>query len=343
VDAFEDSRLEDPEILRTADPLLRSLAEAGSRVRREALQAADALADVNSADPIRAMITFGPEARLLRAVLEPTCPVPLVAWPRLGLPGWVGPLDVVVVLGGDGGEGPGGAELRTGAHEAVRRGCRVLVAAPTDSVLAEASASRSTTLLPTSTGDPMAAAIVALSALHRLGLGPEVDAGAAADAMDRVAEASASRLDISQNRAKSIAIELADADPLVWGGSILAARASRRIAEALRAASGRVVLSADAGALEPLLTQVPPRDPFADPFEDQPATRRPGLVLLDDGRDDGLAAMERRRLRNAAESREVMVSELTHDSGDVLERYVTVLQQGLFAAAYLQVGLGRPW
>jgi len=341
VDAFEDSRLEDPELLRAADPLLRNLAEAGSRVRREALQAADALAGVNSTDPIRAMITFGAEARLVRAVLEPTCPVPLVAWPRLGLPGWVGPLDVVVVLGGDGGEGPGGAELRTGASEAVRRGCRLVVAAPPDSVLDQVSASRSTTLLPTSTGDPLAAAIVTLTALHRLGLGPEVDVEAAADAMDLVAEASAARLDASQNRAKTIAIELADADPLVWGGSILAARASRRVAEALRAATGRVVLSADAGALEPLLTQVPPRDPFADPFEDQPATRRPGLVLLDDGRDDDQAAVERRRLRFAAESREVLVSDLIHDSGDEVERYVTVLQQGLFAAAYLQLGLGR--
>jgi hypothetical protein len=341
VDAFEDSRLEDADVLRAADPLLRTLAEAGSRVRREQLQAADALAEVNAAESIRAMITFGPEARLLRAVLEPTCPVPLVAWPRLGLPGWVGPLDVVVVLGGDGGEGPGGAELRTGAREAVRRGCRLVVAAPVESVLADASASRSTTLLPTSTGDPLAAAIVTLAALHRLGLGPEVNPDAAADAMDLVAEASAARLDIAQNRAKAIAIELADADPLVWGGSILAARASRRIAEALRAATGRVVLSADAGALEPLLAQVPPRDPFADPFEDQPATSRPGLVLLDDGRDDDQAAVERRRLRSLADSREVMVSELTHDSGDEVERYVTVLQQGLFAAAYLQIGLGR--
>jgi hypothetical protein len=341
VDAFEDSRLEDADVLRAADPVLRTLAEAGSRVRREALLAADALAQLSSTDSTRAMITFGPEARLLRAVLEPTCPVPLVAWPRLGLPGWVGPLDVVVVLGGDGGEGPGGAELRTGAREAVRRGCRLLVAAPVQSVLADVSASSSTTLLPTATEDPLAAAIVTLSALHRLGLGPEVNPDAAADAMDRVAEASAARLDISQNQAKGIALELADADPLVWGGSILAARASRRIAEALRSASGRVVLSADAGALEPLLTGVPLRDPFADPFEDQPATRRPGLVLIDDGRDDDQASFERRRLRSIADSREVMVSELTHDSGDVVERYVTVLQQGLFAAAYLRIGLGR--
>ena len=61
---------------------------------------------------------------------------------------------------------------------------------------------------------------------------------------------------------------LADAQPLVWGGSVLAARASRRVAEALRAASGRAALAADADALLPMLESVAPRDPFADPFED---------------------------------------------------------------------------
>src|SRR5699024_5471159 len=97
---FDDSRLEDEEALRNADHLLRPLAEAGARVRREAAAAEEPLERLDPTDRPRAMITFGPEARLLRAVLEPTCPVPLVAWPRLGLPGWVGPLDVVVVLGG---------------------------------------------------------------------------------------------------------------------------------------------------------------------------------------------------------------------------------------------------
>ncbi len=70
------------------------------------------------------MLTFGPEARLVRAVLEPTCPVPLVAWPRLGLPGWVGPLDVVVITGGS------DRVSLAAAYEAVRRGCRLLVACP---------------------------------------------------------------------------------------------------------------------------------------------------------------------------------------------------------------------
>lgn len=336
MDLFEDSRLEDPDSLAGADPLLRPLAESGARIRRAAREAHEALAQLDREERIRAMITFGPEARLLRAVLEPTCPVPLVAWPRLGLPGWVGPLDVVVVLGG------GDRTSLAGAFEAVRRGCRLIIVAPPDSVLAREAGSSSTTVLPVTTADSFAASVVALDAVNRLGLGPQINADQVADAMDRVAEESAPLVDISHNPAKAIAMELADAAPLVWGGSILAARASRRIAEALRAASGRVVLSADAGALEPLLAAVPPRDPFADPFEDDaPSPRRPGLVLIEDGRDDEQAVTERARLRSLASTQEVLVSQLTGDEGDPVQRYATVLLKGLFAATYLRIGLGR--
>lgn len=334
MDDFDDSRLEDGEALRSADHLLRPLAEAGARVRRELAAAEGPLSRLESERP-RAMITFGPEARLIRAVLEPTCPVPLVAWPRLGLPGWVGPLDVVVVMGG------GDRVSMAAAFEAVRRGCRLLVACPEGSLLAREAASSATTLLPTTTGDQMAAAIVTLVALHHLGLGPVVNPEAVASAMDQVATDSSWAVDATQNPAKATALELAEAQPMVWGGSILAARASRRVAEALRSASGRVVLSADAGALMPLLAAVPSRDPFADPFEESTAERRPGLVLVDDGMDDEQAAEDRERLRGNALATDVMVSNLTSLSGTPVERYVTVLQQGLFAAAYLQIGLGR--
>lgn len=335
MDAFEDSRLEDATVLAAADHLIRPLAESGARVRREATQCEEPLAALRPDGQARALITFGPEARLIRAVLEPTCPVPLVAWPRLGLPGWVGPLDVVVVLGG------GDKASLAGAFEAVRRGCRLIVAAPRESVLAREAASSATTLLPTSTGDPLAAAIMALDALRRIGLGPQLRVEQVAAVMDQVAAESSPLVDISANPAKATALELADAKPLVWGGSILAARASRRIAEALRAATGRVVLSADAGALAPLLAQVRPRDPFADPFEDAVPARRPGLVMVDDGRDDEQAAEERQRLRALAFTQEVMVSNLSHTEGDPVERYASVLLKGLFAAAYLQIGLGQ--
>jgi hypothetical protein len=333
--SFDDARLSDPEVLRDHDRVLRPIAEAGARVRREATQAEAALVALDDTERPRAVIAFGPESRLLRAVLEPTCPVPFMAWPRLGLPGWVGPLDIVVVMGG------GNRLSLAAAFEAVRRGSRLVVACPEDSALARQSASRSTTLLPTTTGDPLAAAVVTLSALHRLGLGPSVDAGLVADAMDRVAEDSSPALDVTQNPAKAMALELADAQPLVWGGSILAARASRRVAEALREASGRVVLSADAGALRPILEGVAPRDVFADPFEDATQATRPGLVMIDDDQDDESAAEERETLVSMALARDVLISRVAHSRGTPLERYASVLQKGLFAAAYLRIGLSR--
>ena len=67
----------------------------------------------------RAVIAAGNEARFIRAMLEPVCPVPFVAWPSHGLPGWVGALDLVVVLASDNAS-PG---LVATVHEAVRRGC----------------------------------------------------------------------------------------------------------------------------------------------------------------------------------------------------------------------------
>lgn len=332
---FDDSRLEDSDVLAAAAPLLMNLASAGARVRREAAIAETPLAGLNDSDRPRAVIAYGPDARLLRAVLEPVCPVPFVAWPALGLPGWVGPLDVVLLIGS---RGPQSLAV---AAEAVRRGCRVVVACPPDSPLAQRAASRATTLLPVSTGDPLAAAVVCLVALHRLGLGPHTSPEAIAAAMDAVAESCAARTDVSVNPAKAMALDLADASPLVWGGSVLAARASRRIVEALRLASGRIGLSADAADVVSLLQQVRPRDPFVDPFEESGDERRPGLVLVDDGLDDESAAESRLRLERTAEAVEIRVTKLAHTTDSVMERYATVLLTGLFGAAYLQIGLGR--
>lgn len=208
---FDESRLDDPAILAESDHLLRPLAEAGARLRRESAAAEAAIASLAGEQRPRAVIAVGPEARLLRAVLEPVCPVPFVAWPNLGLPGWVGPLDLVVVLGG-------GQAAATCAHEALRRGSRLLVTAPEDSSLARQAESRATTLLPVSTADPMPAAIVALAALHEMGLGAPISPAAVADALDAVALESAHGVDIAANPAKMVALELADSQPVVWAG-----------------------------------------------------------------------------------------------------------------------------
>jgi hypothetical protein len=335
---FDDSSLENPEALASADAILRRLAEAGSRVRRETDNALEPINELGDLPQPRAVIAAGAEARFIRAMLEPVCPVPFVAWPAHGLPGWVGALDLVVVMASDH-AAPG---LIATVHEAVRRGSQLIIACPKASLIAEHAASRSTVLLPTATADPLAAAIVMLSGLNEMQLGPEVRPDLVADAMDRVAEECSPLADVAENPAKDLAMGLADAQPLVWGGSVLAARASRRLAEALRAASGRAALAADADELLPIVETAGPRDPFEDPFEDlAPADRRPTLLLLDDGNNEAIIRSDHERLLAAAELNDVRVCTIAHWTGSDVERYASLLQTGMYAAVYLAVGLGR--
>lgn len=335
---FDDSWLDDPQAWSGADPVLRRLAEAGARIRRECAEAAEPIAALGELPRPRAVIAAGSEARFIRAILEPVCPVPFVAWPTHGLPGWVGALDVVVVMAAD--AAPAG--LIATVHEAVRRGAQLVIACPRASLIAEHAAASSTVLLPTGTADPLAAAIVMLAGLHEMALGPEVRPDLVADAMDLVAEDCSPYADVSINPAKDIALGLADAQPLVWGGSVLAARASRRVAEALRAATGRAALAADADDLIPVIDFAIPHDPFADPYEDGvPADRRPSLLILDDGNTGDLIRSAQARLRAAAERNDVRICVIEHASGSEVERYATLLQTGMFAAVYLAVGLGR--
>lgn len=334
---FDDSRLDDREVLQTYDAPLRRLAECGARLRGEWYGASATILQLTESDRPRAVIAMGTDARLIRAVLEPVCPVPFVAWPRQGLPGWVGPLDLVLIMASEGSD----PALIASAQEATRRGARIVIAAPEASSVAEFAASRSTTLVPTTTGDPLAAVMVVLAALHELRLGPPVSVESVADAADMVAEASSPFLDLSANPAKVLACAMADAQPLVWGGSVLAARAGRRVAGALRAVTGRAALSADAHDLMAVIEATEPADPFADPFEDAPsADRRPCLLILDDGDAHADVSRAAAALRAACGRVDVRSDTLEAREGEDLARYVMLLQKGRFTAAYLGIGLG---
>jgi hypothetical protein len=280
------------------------------------------------------VIAAGPDSRLLRAVLEPVCPVPFLAWPGPGLPGWTGSLDLVVVLAPHGDDVP----TARAVAEAVRRGCPLVVACPPGSLVAEHAAGRYSTVLPTSTGDQLATAVVMLDLLDRLDLAPDTDPEKVAAALDEVALACGPRRDIAVNPAKILAIGIADTNPLLWGGTVLAARAGRRIAEAIRRATGRTALAADAEHLLPVLEAATPADVFADPFADDGADARPALVVLDDGFADTALAGIREQLVSTAHDRGVRVEEVTTVAeGDVC-RYAALLATGTFAAAYLRIG-----
>jgi len=336
---FDESRLDDERALAQADPRLRELAEAGARVRREAVEAADgiaaAVATAGTVDRPRAIVAAGPDSRLLRAVLEPWCPVPFVAWPGPALPGWAGGLDLVVVLAPDGTDrGTAGA-----VAEAVRRGCQVVVACPEGSLVARHAEGRWSTLVPTVTRDQLATAVVVLEYLDQVGLGPRADHGDVAEALDRVAVACSPHRDLAVNPGKMLAIALADTLPVVWGGSSLAARAARRVAETIRRASGRSAIAGDAEHLLPLIEAVRPRDVFDDPFADEARERRPVLMIFDDGADDPVVQEDHGRLQAAALERGVRVETLTTDAATELARYASLVLNGRYGAEYLRVGL----
>jgi hypothetical protein len=336
---FDESRLDDESALSAGDARLRLLAESGARVRREADEAAAATAEgvarAREQGSPRAVIAAGPDSRLLRAVLEPWCPVPFVAWPNPGLPGWAGGLDLVVVLAPDGSD----AGTASAVAEALRRGCQVVVACPPTSMVAEHAAGRWSTILPTTAGDQLATAVVMLGYLAQVGLGPDADAEGVAQALDDVAISCSPLRDLAVNPAKMLAIALADTNPLVWGGSVLAARAARRVAESIRRASGRTALAGDAEHLLPVIEAAKQHDVFDDPFADAPADLRPMLLILDDAAEEPVVREQRGRLQAAASSRGVRVETVSTEAPTEVARYASLLLSGTYAAAYLGIGL----
>jgi len=336
---FDESRLDDEAALASADVRLRELAESGARVRREASEAAPgvaaAVATARDAARPRAIVAAGPDSRLLRAVLEPWCPVPFVAWPGPALPGWAGGLDLVVV------RAPAGSDRATAAAvaEAVRRGCQVVVACPDGSLVARHAEGRWSSLVPTVTRDQLATAVVVLEYLDQVGLGPRADHSDVASALDDVAIACSPHRDIAVNPGKMLAIAMADANPVVWGGSSLAARAARRVSETIRRASRRSAIAGDAEHLLPLIEAAKPHDVFDDPFAEGGGEPRPMLLIFDDGADDPVVREDRDRLRAAAAAHDVRVETLTTEADTEVARYASLVLSGRYGAEYLRLGL----
>jgi hypothetical protein len=223
--------------------------------------------------------------------------------------------------------------------EAVRRGAQVVVACPERSLVGEHAAGRHVTVLPTVTGDQLATAVVVLDYLAHVHLGPRADAESVATSLDRVAENCSPHRDLAVNPAKMLAIAMADTVPVVWGGTVLAARAARRIAESLRRVSGRSALAGDAEHLLPVLEATRPRDVFDDPFADAGGDLRPMLLVLDDGSEEPVVREDRGRLQAAAVSRGVRVETITADAPTEVARYASLYLTGSYAVEYLGLGL----
>ena len=104
VAAIDETVLDDPDKLSAGDPgaMLRAVATAGAQVREAALRIGEAdLTGVVADGRPRAVLVAGMggsgiSGDVLAAVAGVACPVPLVAHRGYRLPGWVGPMDLVV-------------------------------------------------------------------------------------------------------------------------------------------------------------------------------------------------------------------------------------------------------
>ncbi|RCW39211.1 phosphoglucose isomerase-like protein [Halopolyspora algeriensis] len=219
---LDDSLFEDSARLAEIDTdgLLRSAALAGAQVRSAAETAAEVdLSDLADARP-RALVLVaragvGPGAcDMLAALLAPTCPVPVVR--ADSVPSWAGPLDVVFAHTGDAGD----SLLAESLERAARQGANVVLSAPADGPVAASVAGRAK-VLPPKVPVPGALSVAhvftaGLCVARELGF-VQADTDVLADEVDRQSALSHPSQEISTNPAKSLALRVADHQPLLWG------------------------------------------------------------------------------------------------------------------------------
>ncbi|WP_238591929.1 SIS domain-containing protein [Pseudonocardia sp. EC080625-04] len=300
---LDDSLLADPETLIARDTtgVLRAAATAGAQVRSAAHACGEAGLDRLRGFRPRALVLLrrpgvsGAVADLVTALLGDRCPVPVVHAERV--PGWIGPLDVVVAHSTDSAD----PELAESIALAVRRGAETVLSAPDLGPVAQAGAGRARLVeprIPLPEGLGFAQALtVALTTVTELELlGPAPDTEALAEVLDEEAERCQPGHEPFVNPAKSLALRMAERTPLLWGADPAAAAVARHGADALATHAG-VVAQADglgqAGTLAGLRVAIDlgerENDIFRDPFDDpEPAAAGlpPRLVLLGTGEED---------------------------------------------------------
>ena len=313
--------LDDFELLRARDPrgLLPAVASAGAQVRETARLTTEAgLGRVTDGGRPRGLIIVARRegavaASVLRALLGPGSPVTVDVVPGPDLPVWSGPSDVAVVATRTG----AGRYAVTPAYEAARRGVSLVgigaEAAPLHAACAGARAPyvplpgsrvRHTTLWSLLT--PM---LQLATDLELLPAGA-ADLDQVAAALDEIATECGPAQESFVNPAKTLALELLNALPVIAAEGPLGAAAATRIADQLATLAGlpatafrlpdqRVAACAVLGG--PLAPRADD-DFFRDRADD--VGRRLRLVTIRDPDAGGLDGAGEREPRSAAEAME---------------------------------------
>ncbi|MGW5523366.1 hypothetical protein [Gordonia sp. NPDC003950] len=291
--------LDDVEELIAADSegLLHAAALAGAQVRSVAEAIREGVTESLAELRPRSVVVVSPgggaaaaATAMITAVMATRIDVPIVSAP--GLPGWIGPLDVVVLAGDDGGD----MILADAAARALRRRAEVVIAAPVEGPLRDALGGNGINLSPRIDVDPrfrfagfvaiLLAVLTSMGQVRFTGTAPEV--ADIADALDDEAAADHPGRETFHNHAKMLAARLGDG-PMVWSGdspatTALAGRASG-VMFAVTGIAGAALDLADIGRVArdqwaDAGSSSPADDIFYDPQIDGPRPDAPPRVVV---------------------------------------------------------------
>ncbi|RDH77673.1 TobH protein [Mycolicibacterium moriokaense] len=202
---------DDAEGLLAADRggLLRGASMAGAQVRATAAALDEGALETVAGDSPRTLIWVAGRGNaetagtILAAALGGAAASPMVVCSEA--PPWIGALDVLVVAGDD----PGDPALVSAAATAVRRGARVVVVAPYEGPLRDATAGRAAVLEPRVwVPDEFALArylAAGLAVMHVIDPGLRTDLAALADELDAEALRNSAARELFTNPAKTLA------------------------------------------------------------------------------------------------------------------------------------------
>ncbi len=369
---FDAARLDDADVRSRIDrsDMLRTLATAGAQTRLGWTLAEEAgIGRLTGGERPRAVhiAALGASeavADIASALVNRSGSVLVTTGGSGPLPGWVGPLDLVIGISLTGrAHGPVAQ-----AHEAARRGAAVLTIGRPGTALADASARargihvavgeelrRSRTALWSLT----VPVIAGLDAARVIDVPADLP-GQVADRLDAEAEACRPDAEHFVNPAKTLALDLAEVVPTVLGDGPVTGVAARRAASMLSrtaripASCGR--LPDDASRLIACLEgpwtragAVTPdggRDIFADPYLDAPSTPPLGVLLLRDPVTDPVTPADAHRhdvaqsVRDHAERSGARVREVTAEPGPDLVRLAGLIALTDLTSTYLSIGYG---
>lgn len=345
---WEPDRLDDQTYLTEADPggMLPAVAAAAAQIRtgyRSAIEGG--ISKVAEQGRPRAIAvagvgTSGIAGDLLAAVCGQGTPMPMVTVRSYRLPGWIGAADLVIAASN-------APEALAVAGEAVRRGAFLLAIGRAGSPLQAIATQGSGLFLPVPMEGPERAnlwslavpMVVAAASLRLVEADAEVFENAA-KTMEDVANRCRPSSESFINPGKTLAMELAETLPMIWGSSPVVAVAAARMAAQLAANAKYPALAGELpevnhhqlGVLDGPFAE---RDIFADS-----SSRSLRLVLLRDVDEHPEVARRRKVSVRMAQDRGVPVTELMAEGEHPVQRLAALIELVDYASAYLALGYG---